>query len=166
MGKCWYCGRHGLLFRVSHERLCDRCAPLVKAEVMTHLKFIQSSANLVDKSKKIETRIGRIDDILNRIHFLEENYYSKGLKNPKIKDINYKQRLIKIRDQIINEGIEDKIAKILDKAMNLKTDKAKLNAANRALNTMNEFKDKYDYDNKELHNKIDEFINQNSSGGK
>jgi hypothetical protein len=75
---CKYCGRSGLFLKVTRNGLCLSCDPVVMRCIVRHVQIMDESQDLVANSKKLETRLGRCQTIVDQARMLLE-YDRKGI---------------------------------------------------------------------------------------
>ena len=64
MATCKLCNRSGLFLKLTKLGVCDRCEPAASAEILLRWKIIDESMRLVSKSRVLQTRLNRCDDIV------------------------------------------------------------------------------------------------------
>lgn len=158
MAQCLYCGKKGWFLSVSELGLCKSCEPGVMFSVNRTVEIIKESQDIIEKTKKFETAIGRYDLIIGKITDLKDRYYSKGIK-VLTKDPDELIEAIKAdKANAIDQEAHNQVEKYLTKAELAKTLNSKINNANKALLLLKDFEDKYGYKNLDLENKVKYFI--------
>ncbi|PIC71376.1 hypothetical protein CSV77_04930 [Sporosarcina sp. P16b] len=157
MAQCNYCNKKGIFLRVSEMGLCPNCDGPVKLCINRHIEIIQESAELVDNSKVFNTRLGRVDTIVNNLNILAEEYVSKGINIPLDID-SFKNKISVIKSQIIEAEAYNKTDDFLRKAGLAKTLNTKINNANKALLFLKELQNDFGYMNEELGIKVMRYI--------
>ena len=66
MAKCRYCDRGAWNLRVNADGLCPQCAPAVTASIQSIARVISESLDLVERSKKLDTRLSRCDVVIDK----------------------------------------------------------------------------------------------------
>lgn len=158
MAQCSYCSKKGFFVVVDKKKACNKCSPLVTQTVNRHIEIIKESEELVKKSKKFETRIGRSDDILNQINHLR-GYAEKGYPFKTDWD-NYERKITNIKTQLIGEFAHLKVTEYLQKAEIAKTIGSKLTNANKALLHLADLQNLYNYENQKLDKLTKDFIHK------
>lgn len=159
MAQCRYCNRKGLFMRVSNVGLCSKCESPVLLAIKRHMDVIEQSAEIVDNSKKFETKMSRLDVIIQNYETLKQEYHSKGIVV--VTDIDGTiAEFLKMKIEIIDEEAYAKTQDLLHKATLAKTLNSKINNANKAIVFLKELEDTYGYSNKELTIQVFQFIHQ------
>lgn len=159
MAQCNYCNKKGLFLRVSDLGLCSYCEGPVKLAINRHIEIIQESAELVDNSKVFNTRMGRLDTIIQNLNVLQTEYVSKGVTLP-FSTEKQRDKMESLRFQIVDEEAQRKTEDFLRKASLAKTLNTKINNANKALLFLKELQDDYGYVNESLGIEAIQFIHQ------
>lgn len=143
---------------VSKAGLCKRCHDPVVMSVQSITKVINESLELIDNSKVFNTRMGRIDTATKLFNQLDEEYWSKGIRFFKPNPQTAIDKLEKEKLEIIEEEINKKVERHIEKAKRAKTIKTKISNADKALDELLKFKQEYAYENKDLESNINFFI--------
>lgn len=157
MAKCLNCGKKGLFLKTSKAGLCNKCHDMVVFDVKRDLEILDDSIRLINDSKNFDTRMGRIEtavDVCNRLN----EYWSKGVRFFQPDPVFTIEKLEEEKPKIIDEEINKRVHKHLDKAESVKTTKAKENNAEKALHELESFERDYGYSNDKLRNQIEDFI--------
>ncbi|MCZ2260629.1 hypothetical protein [Sporosarcina sp. G11-34] len=160
MAQCSYCNNKGFFLTVSNDGLCKICAPSVSMVVNQLVRIIKESNDLVESTKNFKTKIGRLDIIETHLQTLDKDYYSKGIKvlSTPPQEILHEVRAKRV--EAIEEEALLQTQKSMDKAHLAKTATTKINNANKALLTLKQFQDEYEYTSKELSVSIIKYIHQ------
>lgn len=149
MGQCKYCGKKGFFLSVDKDGLCKGCAPALAMQVQQSARVIKESNDIINRSKKIATRISRCDTILDHVERLIE-LEQKGIPTLNISPSELRQTFTDERDRILFEGTKDEVEKLLTKAELATTTKTSINNANNAflkvLEAKKEISDPYKLD--------------------
>jgi len=78
MPTCKWCGHSGIFLPINEDGLCQNCNSLIKLDIQNHARIIQESVELVEKTKKLDTLISRLDLILMYVQQLIK-YEEKGI---------------------------------------------------------------------------------------
>lgn len=145
MGKCKWCENKGFFLHINKNGLCNKCDTEISIDVQSRLKVINESANIINKSNKFNTIIGRIFVILENAEALMK-YEEKGLKiieplPSTIIEMAEKEKYELIQNEIIRLFNEGKTKSEL-----ATTQAGKINPLNRIIIKLNEFRDKYNLD--------------------
>lgn len=139
MSRCRLCERKSLFLSVSKDGLCKNCQPLVEMDVRQRVRIMQDSLELIDKSKKLETRISRCKLFLDHARELLR-YENKSIPTMDPLPSRLIQKYEPIKEDIINEGLKEEVEKALAKAELATTPKTKINNANKAILKIREYK--------------------------
>ncbi|MFX0137199.1 MAG: hypothetical protein ACFFDN_26405 [Candidatus Hodarchaeota archaeon] len=137
MAQCIWCGKKGLLLSVDRNKLCRNCQSIIYFDFRQRLRIIQDSQKLIEKSKNFNTRIGRIDTLLEHVQALKR-YEDKNITTLKPPPSEVERSYLKFRSELIFENIVEEIDKIMNKAKLGLTPKTKMSEANKALVKINE----------------------------
>lgn len=132
MAQCKMCGQKGFFLSVSADGLCKSCAPIVVMDVEQRGRIINDCMELVDKSKKMDTRLHRCDLLLEHAQALLE-YEHKGIPTVRPLPSQLLTEYTPLHDQIVLEGVTAEIEKALAKAELAATSRTSINEANKAL---------------------------------
>ncbi len=102
MAECKYCGKKGLLLKVTRNGLCKKCDPIIVMSVKQYARVIQDSVKLIEKSKNMETKLFCCDTILEHAQYLAE-YERKGIPTFKPEPSKLIKKYASKRDNIIFE---------------------------------------------------------------
>jgi hypothetical protein len=160
VAKCKYCSKSGFFFKVSKEGLCKNCEPVVITSVNRHVEIIQESNDIIEKTKKFETKMSRYGTMIYNLKQLNEEYHSKGIEVVNIEPKKLLQEVKFERKKSIEEEALIRIEKAMDKAEFATTINAKLNNANKALLILKEFNNEYKYENAQKEQEIKHYIYQ------
>lgn len=64
MAHCKLCNRSGIFLKITKLGVCQKCEPAASVEILQRWKVINESMKIVSKSRVLETRLGRCDDII------------------------------------------------------------------------------------------------------
>jgi len=139
MSRCRLCDRKSLFLSVSRDGLCKNCQPIVEMDVRQRVRIMQDSLEIINKSKKLDTRISRCELFLDHASKLLM-YENKSIPTMEPLPSRLIQKYGLIKDNIINEGLEEEVEKALSNAELAATPKTKINNANKALLKIREYK--------------------------
>ncbi|MBU0518192.1 hypothetical protein KKA00_05440 [bacterium] len=132
MGKCKLCNRSGIFLSITSNGLCKKCDPVFYLDFKQRARIINESMNLVEDSKKLETRINRCQDIVEHANSLLE-YEKRGI--PTIQPLP--SELIDIYenkpDELIKETLQIDWEKTVQKVNVPSTAKVKINHLSKLL---------------------------------
>lgn len=78
MATCKLCDKSGWLLRVSAEDLCRECQPVYELDIRERGRVIESSVDIISKSKNLGTILSRIALVLEHLNALHE-YEERGI---------------------------------------------------------------------------------------
>ncbi|EIJ79175.1 hypothetical protein PB1_16499 [Bacillus methanolicus PB1] len=160
MAQCKFCGKKGIFLTVSKAGLCNKCHNPVMFSIERHVEIINESLTLVETSKNFNTKMNRLDLVEEQYRILDKDYYSKGISVLSDTPRNKLKEVQAIRKRLVEEEIENRIEKHMDKAKLAKSVNAKINNANKALMELKEFAKEYGYLNELLVHNIQHFIHK------
>ncbi len=142
MAKCKNCEKSGLFLSVTENGLCRSCDPIVVIEVQQRLRIINDSRRIVDESKKLETRVGRCDLI---IEFAQElyQYEEKGIPTIDPPPSAFVRVYSEKKDEIIVETLEAEAKRAKEKAVLTSSLSTKKGYLTKALLKVREYREKY-----------------------
>jgi len=137
MAQCIWCGGKSLFLSVDKNKLCRNCQGKIYFDLQQRIRIIQDSQKLIEKSKNFNTRIGRIDTLLEHVQALKK-YEDKNITTLELPPSEVEKAYLRIRSELIFEDINEEIDKIMNKAKLGLTPRTKMNEANKALVKINE----------------------------
>jgi hypothetical protein len=147
MPKCKWCGRSGLLLSISKKGLCKDCDAGVVMEVTRTGQVIQESLEIIEKSKKLDTQLSRLD-VIHELASKLKRYEDRGIPTIKPSPSKLLQDITDQRNELILKGLETEIENAWAKASVATTITTKINHLSKALLTIREYRTKID--NQEL----------------
>lgn len=160
MAKCLKCEKKGMFMKVSEYKMCDKCNQIALLEVPRRVEIIQESNDIANKTNNNDTKITRLQLIMDHCLFIHTEYGKKGIKLTKF-DLNelYKDAN-KRRVEAIQDVFKELTGKHLDKIENAKTDNTRDKYKIKMIEDLNEFKQKYP---KEInYDKANDFLNEHA----
>lgn len=143
MAKCKWCDRSGWFLRLNSVGLCNNCSPLVKFDVQQRLKILNDSINIVNESKNLDTRLSRLDLLLEHANALYR-YEQRGIPvvepSPSAVLENFRGR----KDQIILETLRTITEEAKKKSATVTAASSKVSSLTKALLKIREYTDKVD----------------------
>ena len=139
MAKCKWCDKSGLFFSVNNMGLCKNCAPAVTMEVTNKQRIIKESLELVEKSKKLDTKLHRFDLAIEKLRELEK-YELRGISFFAEPPSQICRELMGKKDEVIVAGLEEELQKAEKKAEAAATTKTAVNALTKVLENAAEMK--------------------------
>lgn len=132
MATCKWCGKKGLFVSVDRNGLCSSCGPAIMIEAKSRLKVIRESQEIINKSKKLDTVLSRIDTIIeNGTALLKYEKAGINILDP------LPSRLIKVaessKEEAIIEFVNQEVDKFMTKAETSATPKSQITQASKAL---------------------------------
>lgn len=167
MGTCRWCGKSGWFVSVNKQGLCSGCNTAITLEASQKVRIIQESKDIVMKSKKLDTKLSRLDLMLEVATDLLK-YEDKGIEviDPPPSEII---RMIQTDQQeLVLAWAREQVDNILTKANLKPTPKTKINAGTKALEAVAEARQKLDGGHPDLENlekKTKAFIHQTTLAG-
>lgn len=132
MGTCNWCNKSGIFVFVNKDSLCGTCEKIVYIDVQQRLRIITESQELIMKSKKLDTKLSRLDLIIEHAKALLR-YEEKNIRVIKPLPSQIIEAAESDRESIIIDGVRAEVEKIMTKANLSTTHKAKINQATKAL---------------------------------
>ena len=139
MPECKWCGKRGVFLSVNSAGLCMNCASLISFNVNETLRIVKDSLDIIEKSKKIDTRLSRCDLIIEKVKDLLR-YENKEIKTIDPKPSVFIEKIYSMKNQIIFEEINNMINELMKKDNLEISTKSKINEANKILLKIMEFK--------------------------
>lgn len=138
MATCVWCGKKGFFVLVNNEGFCKNCED-VHMVVKRHLEIIQESQKIVLSSKNINTKLSRLDVIIDNAKSISK-YEEKipGIVSPSTSEII--RVCLSDKKEIILESVYSTVSKHQNKAELAVTLKSKINELNKILLKLNEAK--------------------------
>ncbi len=137
MAQCIWCGKKGLFLSIDRNKLCRNCQATISFDFQQRLRIIEDSQKLIEKSKNFNTRIGRIDTLLEHVQALKK-YEDKNITTLTPPPSEIERACLEFRGELIFENIVEEIDKIMNKAKLGLSPKTKMGEANKALIKINE----------------------------
>jgi len=161
VAQCRYCNKRGFFLTVSKYGLCKNCEGPVMASIESIGRVIYESMKIANESKNLNTKIKRLDTMIDMSKKLQEEFIDRGI-NPLTGDSP--QTIIEKAEKAKLENIEIELRKKvefhLEKARRAQTSKTMISNADKALDELLKFNQEYDYENKELELEIHAFIHK------
>lgn len=131
MATCKLCNRSGLFLKITKLGVCTACAPAAEIEILSRWRVIRDSMSLVSKSKNMNTRLQRCQDIISNAEALlrYENAGLKFQKSPSSLLATYN----KMPQVIVSEGVMAEAEKASQKLHVAVTSKAKITVMSKLL---------------------------------
>jgi len=111
MPQCKWCGKKGILLKLDEYGLCKNCHAIVLLNISQIARIINDSIEIINKSKKLDTK-------LSRLELIEEKYkellvYENAGINPSDKlPSKALEEIAGLRDDIIIEHFEEKLKEL------------------------------------------------------
>lgn len=140
MSKCKICKRGGLFFKTNKEGLCPQCTKLLLHSLKREKQIFDESMKLINTSKKIDTKMSRIDLIEEQANRLSV-YEKKGINTVSPKPSKILRELPSFRDQIIVKHYKKDLKELKKQVSTLKTIKSKINKYDKYYNEMLNYQD-------------------------
>ena len=115
MGRCKFCKKRGVFFFFNQKRLCRVCAIGLASERQRLLIAIKDPENLLQSSKKSESRLSQCDVIIKHAQALLE-YEKKGISTLTPLPSEIIEKYQKVRRQIVSERVKEEVGILLRKA--------------------------------------------------
>lgn len=146
------CNKKGLFVIVDKNKLCSKCAPVVKLAVEQHIAIYLESEKIVANSKNFDTKISRCDVILSNLAKLKD-YQQKGYNfnfniSEKIEEYVHRRKVL------IDFYSKTKVDEALKKAELAKTKSSKINNINKVILFLKDLEEKYGVNKTRTINKL------------
>jgi len=132
MAQCKRCGKKGLFLALSEWGLCKECHVVVALDVQERVRIIKSSAKVAEGSKKLETKLSRMDLMKEHLEALLE-YERMEISTINPSPSSLLAELRRDRHNIVVQGVEDAVDTALTKAQVAATPKSGITQASKAL---------------------------------
>lgn len=161
MAQCRKCNKKGLFLSLSSCGLCRDCQALVDLEVQQRVRVIKSSADVADRSKKLETRLSRLSVMREHLEALLE-YERMDIPTTTPPPSSLLAKLRDDRDRIVVEGVREKVDSALAKAEVAATARTAITQASKGLLAVTEGEKELDDPSQlcPLREKVQEFIHK------
>ena len=143
MAKCKWCDRSGWFLRLNSVGLCNNCSPLVNFDVQQRLRILNDSINIVNESKNLDTRLSRLDLLLEHANSLYR-YEQRGIPIVEPLPSAILEQFRGRKDQIILETLRTITEEAEKKSATVITASSKVSSLTKALLKIREYKDKMD----------------------
>lgn len=161
MAQCKYCGKKGLFLKVYKDTgLCKRCDGPVTMSIRSILHVLQESLDLIETSKNFNTRISRIDVVIDKCNSLNNLYWSKGITYFNVNPQQLINNIITKEKEIIQEELHNRVEKHLEKSSKAKTVKTKISSAEKALDEISAFRREFGFEEPDLEYNINSYIHK------
>jgi len=132
MAQCKWCDKKGFFLSVNQDGVCKNCEGIIVIDVQQRMRIINESIELFENSKKMETRLSRLDLVEEHLSAITQ-YEDKNIEiiNPSAKSLLNKFE--GKHDKIILEHMTEIAENALTKAEVATTTRTKVNAINKAL---------------------------------
>lgn len=166
MAQCKLCEKKGIFLSLSELGLCQSCHTMVAMDVGQKLRIIQESAQIVNNSKNMKTRLSRLKLILDHLNSFWK-YEEKGiqfLNDTLSNQINYFNQM---RYDVIVEGTHMAVDSAMSKAEIAATPRTSINAASKALLAIKEAKEELPNSTElcQMENNIRQYIHKTNLDG-
>jgi cytidylate kinase len=132
MAKCAWCGKSGWLLLVNQQGLCKQCEQIIGLDVTQRFRIIRESQELVEKSKNLDTKLSRLDLIVEHATELL-HYEEKGIHVITPPPSEIIQTTNEKRKELIISYVANKVSDLLHKAQLKTTVNSQVNEATKAL---------------------------------
>jgi len=161
MAQCKWCEKKGFFLKVSNEGLCNSCQQIIIFDFQQRMRIVDESIELVDNSKKMETRLSRLELVKEHLLVIVQ-YEDKQIEvmNPTAKEVL--KKLEGYHDKIILEHMTEMAESALTKAEVATTTNTKVNAINKALLKIREMEKQLEKTSSlnDLEKKLNTFIHE------
>jgi len=137
---CRWCGkRAGWLSPLTENGLCPECENVIAADLVQRVRIIEDCVRLVEEGKKLETRLGRLDLLLEHARALLE-YEQRGIPTietpPSVLIEQYATR----HDELIVDTLQGEVESAFMKSDTATTVRTKLTPLTKTLTNVREYK--------------------------
>ncbi|WP_249871794.1 hypothetical protein [Oceanobacillus saliphilus] len=160
VAQCKYCSKKGFFLKVSNAGLCNNCHGPVVMSLESIVRVLNDSINLINTSKNFNTKIGRVDLAIEKCDDLINEFWSRGITVFEPNPHDAKAKLLKEKEEMIEQEIYVLVEKHIEKAKRAKTVKTKMSNADKALDELLKFNQEFSYENKDLENSIHAFVHK------
>lgn len=139
MGQCKLCHKSGNFLAIDNHGLCPQCANQFALDAEHRTRIIKESFQLIKESKKIETRLSRLDLLLEHARAMIV-YEDIGINliNPPLSEVIFD--LDNYRDVIIADFLQNEYNEVIDSLSSpTMTPKTKLNKITKIMNKVKEY---------------------------
>ena len=112
MAECLWCKRSGFFLSLSKDHLCKGCVPVVLLEVSQRSRVINESAQLIENSKNLDTRLSRCDVILSNARCLLK-YEEHGIGGMQPRPSDLISNCLARKDRILNEVLQGELQNLI-----------------------------------------------------
>jgi hypothetical protein len=142
MATCKYCKKSGWFLRLDNAGLCNSCLQILAPITNRAVQIIEESDKIIGKSKKLETKLSRLELIEKVVkeHFLP--YERMGIQVANQTGHQVLDKVAIMREEIIVNTLQEYLNKAKDKAEKAKSAKSKINAYSKVLQKITELKNK------------------------
>jgi hypothetical protein len=138
---CLNCGRSGLFLSVNANRVCNICNIILITEIRQRARLIQESSEIVDKSKKLETRLSRCEFIVECAKALLP-YEQKGIPTISPAPSELIDKFTMNQSQIIIDTLRQETEDAIERVKLTTSTKTKLSTLTKTLLRVRDYKDK------------------------
>ncbi|MFQ5715270.1 MAG: hypothetical protein ACE5GU_14680 [Candidatus Scalinduaceae bacterium] len=142
MATCKYCEKSSWFLRLTSDGLCESCDRILGLQVRRAVQIITESDEIIGKSKKLETKLSRLELIENTVKNYLLPIERKGIKAASQSPDEVLDKVAIMREEIIINTLQEYLNKAKDKAEKAKSAKSKINAYSKALQKITELKNK------------------------
>lgn len=114
MATCKWCGRSGFFLSVTPNGLCGNCNYSVTPDAKKRFQLIDNSIKVVMKSKNLDTKLSRLDFIIEEATYLLK-YENKNIDMFSVNPSVIIKEAQKDKIEVITETLLDEYNKILSK---------------------------------------------------
>ncbi|WP_185805081.1 hypothetical protein [Pontivivens nitratireducens] len=140
MAKCIYCKKGGWFQQVSSIGFCDACEYEHKPRLADSIRILLSSQEIIDRSKKADTKLSRISDARRHCLILKD-FETKGISTITPAPSETLKQIDRVEREVIQSEISDAIFVANQKAEDGNTDAAKLGGFNKGIDRLTKLMD-------------------------
>jgi len=132
MATCKWCGDSGWLVIVTPNGLCSKCNSVVGMDVNQRKRIMDDCIKLVHESSKLETRLSRLDLLLEHAHALSE-YEMRGIPTIDPPPSAVLSQYEGMHDEIVLDSLQQQTQTAMSKSEAATTTRTKLSPLEKAL---------------------------------
>ena len=138
MATCRLCNKSGWFLRTTDDGLCQPCDELRNLDTEQYGRIVGESIKLIEKSRVLKTRLGRIDDAIRACQELLK-YDHRKIKTLVTWPSEAIEELERVRRKIVLKEIDDQLVKARTKSQNATTSASKISPYNKIIDTIGSF---------------------------
>lgn len=132
MARCKYCAKSGFFMSTDALGLCQICSATFRSEVFQKARIISESGSIIDRGKKLDTRLARCDLIIQLAEDLSR-YETRGIWNLDFSPTSLRNSFIKKREELLIEDANAAATMAIEKSRHSSSAKTAIGLLSKAI---------------------------------